>query len=1001
LQAQNLPPATPIITEPATDGEVVNAEDVHMETGPFSDPNPGDTHRCTDWAIWTVNPSQRVWFIDCISGVERLHTHLGDGSFEGSHAGRSSLLPETQFELRVRHRDSSGVAATEWSNWATRPFSTGPLSEVFPLELEDVAATPTPTWQDTTGSPIVLPGGATPPMLRLESAGGALLLEIRGLDGFANVLTNPPALAAHAVVRIRIDAAPGATLSLAESDMALTDGNGQDRTIYLPAVLVSAAESAFFWVSTNGSTYVGDASQTAPDFSQLARGAAVPWTLPQPGYRVEIVATGFQLPVNIAFPAGPGPDPDDPYFYVTELYGRIKVVLRDGTVQTYAENLLNFNPTGNFPGSGEQGLTGICVDAANGDVYATLLYDAGGPHYPKVVRFTSSDGGHSAGTQTTILDMVGESQGQSHQISNISFGPDGKLYVHMGDGFDASTAQNLNSFRGKILRLNKDGTAPGDNPFYNAGDGINARDYVYAYGFRNPFGGAWRASDGAHYEVENGPSVDRFAKVVAGRNYLWDGSNNSMFNFAIYVWNPARAPVNIGFIHPSVFGGSLFPSDKMDHAFVTLSGATWASGPGKEIVEFTLDANGDLVAGPTPFIQYNGSGKASCVGLAAGPDGLYFTDFYKDVGYTSPIDPGANVLRIKYVGQVAFAADATAGPAPLTVHFTDLSTVPAPTAWLWSFGDGATSTQQNPAHTYTQDGVYNVRLSVDSPNGLVVRQQNAYIRVGDVHFVALIGGADPPSASDEAVADYLRGLGYTVDTYDDDPANRPSAAELASGYGVVVVSSTAASGNIAGEFRDQGVPLVFWEQALLRIGREALLDYGAVAAATQIDIQDADHPITAGLPLGPATVFSAAVNMSVGRGNIGPDARVLATRTGSPGDATIVVAEAGGLLLGGYVAPARRVFLFLEDSSWLSATATTRLILDRAVRWAIGIATPCPGDTNGDRVVDNGDLQAILDAWASQTGDPDYDASADLNGDGIVENTDLQEVIDHWARTCP
>jgi hypothetical protein len=71
------------------------------------------------------------------------------------------------------------------------------------------------------------------------------------------------------------------------------------------------------------------------------------------------------------------------------------------------------------------------------------------------------------------------------------------------------------------------------------------------------------------------------------------------------------------------------------------------------------------------------------------------------------------------------------------------------------------------------------------------------------------------------------------------------------------------------------------------------------------------------------------------------------------------------------------------------------------VRWAIGIATPCPGDTNGDRVVDNGDLQAILDAWASQTGDPDYDASADLNGDGIVENTDLQEVIDHWARTCP
>src|SRR4030095_7978726 len=124
--------------------------------------------------------------------------------------------------------------------------------------------------------------------------------------------------------------------------------------------------------------------------------------------------------------------------------------------------------------------------------------------------------------------MVSEAQGQSHQISNVTIGPDGKLYVHMGDGFQTDTALDLDSFRGKILRMNLDGSAPGDNPFYDASDGIHARDYVFAYGVPTPFGGTWRASDGSHYEIENGPSVDRMAKVVAGRNFGWDSSDESM-----------------------------------------------------------------------------------------------------------------------------------------------------------------------------------------------------------------------------------------------------------------------------------------------------------------------------------------------------------------------------------------------------------------------------------------------------------------------------------------
>lgn len=161
-------------------------------------------------------------------------------------------------------------------------------------------------------------------------------------------------------------------------------------------------------------------------------GGGIPWTPLQPGYVIDEIAGGLQLPTNIAFVPNPGAEPKDPLLYVTELYGTIKTVTRDGTVMDYATGLLNFPPTGAFPGSGEQGLTGITVDAATGDVFASLVHDpdpgaAVGPLYPTVIRLHSEDGGLTASSQTTTLAMPGETQGPSHQISNLTIGPDGKL----------------------------------------------------------------------------------------------------------------------------------------------------------------------------------------------------------------------------------------------------------------------------------------------------------------------------------------------------------------------------------------------------------------------------------------------------------------------------------------------------------------------------------------------------------------------------------------------
>jgi glucose/arabinose dehydrogenase len=503
------PPSVPVITEPSQDGQLVHPADVHMEAGGFSDPD-SDTHSCSDWEIVDVSLSQVAWQAPCATGTEKVHIHLGDGSFVNSYAGDTELDFDRDYLLRVRFKDS----ASELSGWAQRPFRTNPPSS---------------------------PGGS------------------------------------------------------------------------------------------------------------------IAWTPLQPGYVVEQVAGGLQLPVNIAFVPNPGTDPGDPLLYIVELYGTIKVLARDGTLSDYATDLLNFNPTGDFPGSGEQGLTGIAVDPATGDVFASLLYDSAppsGPHYPKVVRLQSTDGGRTAASETTVLSMPGETQGQSHQVSNVSIGPDGKLYVHMGDGFDPTKGQQLTSFRGKILRLNLDGTAPTDNPFYNAGDGITATDYIFAYGFRNPFGGAWRAATGQHYEVENGPSVDRLARVDPGVNYLYNGTDASMLNFALFNWAPSHAPVNIAFVEPQTFAGSGFPSEQMDHAFVTESGPTYATGPqplGKRIVEFDPDpVSGELGGHPHGLVEYTGTGKATAAGLAAGPDGLYFTDLYKDQFASSAIDPGAKLWRIRY-----------------------------------------------------------------------------------------------------------------------------------------------------------------------------------------------------------------------------------------------------------------------------------------------------------------------------------------------------------------
>ena len=335
-------------------------------------------------------------------------------------------------------------------------------------------------------------------------------------------------------------------------------------------------------------------------------------------------------------------------------------VTRNGTVSVYATGLLNYPPTGIFPGSGECGVTGIVVEPTTGDLFVTMLYAlTTGDNTqlrPKIVRMHSTDGGHTMATQTTLISFPDEPQGQSHQISNITIGPDGKLYVHMGDGF------NQDQGPGPHLRWRQDPPSelrrllPFGQPLLQRRRRADPhRPGAGSTGSATPSAARGATATPAAPSTSlsrTAPPTTASPWACAAQNYLYDGSDQSMANYNIIgistnplvsTWYPAHGPVNGAFIQDRDLQRLGLPREKMDHLFVTESGPTYGQGPqtlGKRVSEFVLTPDtGTLISGPSPLVEYTGSGFSSCVGIAAGPDGLYFTELYKDLQHRRPKRP--------------------------------------------------------------------------------------------------------------------------------------------------------------------------------------------------------------------------------------------------------------------------------------------------------------------------------------------------------------------------
>ncbi len=345
-----------------------------------------------------------------------------------------------------------------------------------------------------------------------------------------------------------------------------------------------------------------------------------------PGLDVQVVAEGFTYPINIAFAQSPPQDDDAPWFYVSELHGTVKYVTRAGDVEVFARDLINFEPTEQVK-TDETGISGLALIPNTGDLLITTSFEeeASGLLKNRIVRLFSEDGGKRMARSEVIVDLD-EFTSPSNQIQQALVGQDDKLYVSVGDAENARLSLDLNKFGGKILRLNLDGSAPADNPFYDASAPKDPRSYVFAYGLRNvfdfdfdPIGGEWFAGD-------NGKDIDRFTRIERGRSYGWNGVRESVRLNSLYTWAPAIAPVGFTFLRNDTLG-----KDSRGTAVLASYGppAALGAGLGKSLLRIQLDdSRKRLAAIPTPIVQYVGEGRATVLGVAEGPDGVYFTDFF-------------------------------------------------------------------------------------------------------------------------------------------------------------------------------------------------------------------------------------------------------------------------------------------------------------------------------------------------------------------------------------
>jgi glucose/arabinose dehydrogenase len=271
------------------------------------------------------------------------------------------------------------------------------------------------------------------------------------------------------------------------------------------------------------------------------------------------------------------------------LDGRILIAEQTGKLLVWKNGRLLENPALalHVTDYWERGLLGITLHPDFPRVpYLFVLYVTDIPFVHHVLsRFTFS--GDLADPRSERVLLEGDDQAKlggklpwGHQGGPIRFGPDGKLYIALGEQTAGAPSQRLDTFQGKIVRINADGSIPEDNPFMKQTTGKYTA--IWAYGLRNPFGLAFQPGTGRLFETDVGESSwEEVNEILPGANYGWplaEGmSVNPAFKNPLYTYPPVlgrcivgaafypRNPKSSAGIFPEKWRGRFFFADWAGH----------------------------------------------------------------------------------------------------------------------------------------------------------------------------------------------------------------------------------------------------------------------------------------------------------------------------------------------------------------------------------------------------------------------------------------------------
>ncbi|MFD1701429.1 PQQ-dependent sugar dehydrogenase [Methylopila henanensis] len=273
-------------------------------------------------------------------------------------------------------------------------------------------------------------------------------------------------------------------------------------------------------------------------------------------YVVETVAGGLDRPWAVA------PLPDGRTL-LTEAPGRLKIVDAAGGVTPVSVAGLPPIHTG-----GQGGLMDVAVDpdfAASSLVFLTMIYGTDDANNARLVRARLA--GDRLEDVRVLFDATPKA-GNSNNGARIAFLPDRTMILTLGDGFDRrEDAQDLSNHLGKLVRLDRDGNAPADNPFVGR---AGAAPEIYSLGHRNVQGVVVDPDDGVILASEHGPrGGDEINRLRAGGNYGWPVVTGGLdYTFArvtpfrdlpgyeqpLLEWTPSIAPAGL-----ALYDGALFP----------------------------------------------------------------------------------------------------------------------------------------------------------------------------------------------------------------------------------------------------------------------------------------------------------------------------------------------------------------------------------------------------------------------------------------------------------